>query len=81
MGKYMKYLFPVMMIAFTLFWTSALALYITIGSLVQTGLGYGSNYIIDKIIKRQEAKRNEEKPDMTIINPHAKYFKGNKGKK
>lgn len=79
MNKVMKFIFPVIMVVFTMMATAALAVYIIAGAVVQTSLGFAFNFIIDKIIKRQEkkkAERGEAGPDKAVINPHAKYFKG-----
>jgi YidC/Oxa1 family membrane protein insertase len=75
MMKYMKFMMPAMMIMFTFSSTAAFALYITIGALVQTTLGIGSNAIIGKLLKKQEDKRNADKPTHPVINPHSRYFK------
>lgn len=77
MGKIMKFMLPVVMILVTLFNTAALALYITISSLISTGIAFGLNKLIDFILKKEKekTKKKKEEPNMTIINPHAKYFK------
>ncbi|MCL2570376.1 MAG: YidC/Oxa1 family membrane protein insertase [Firmicutes bacterium] len=75
MGKMMKFMMPVIMIIFTLTNTAALAIYITMSSLFATLIGLGLNKLVELIIKKQESKKKEKQPDMTIINPHAKYFK------
>ena len=83
MGRIMKYVMPVVMVIFAMTMTGALALYITISSLVTTGLAYLQNLAVAKIIKMQDAKKEKQEKeggaDMTIINPHAKYFKRKKG--
>ncbi|MCL2846203.1 MAG: YidC/Oxa1 family membrane protein insertase [Firmicutes bacterium] len=75
MGKMMKIIMPLVMIGVTMTMTSALAIYIIASSIISTVYAIGLNVIIDKMLKRKEAKKKESAPDMTIINPHAKYFK------
>jgi len=79
-GKMMKFMLPMIMIIFTLTTTAALAIYITAGSLIMTGLSFIINKLVDMLIARQTKKKEEAGPDLSIINPHAKYFK-TKGKK
>ncbi|MCL2755479.1 MAG: YidC/Oxa1 family membrane protein insertase [Firmicutes bacterium] len=74
-GKMMKFMLPVIMIVVTLMNTAALAIYITAGSLIATGLGVLMTMLVNKIIEKQKKKRAERGPDLSIINPHAKYFK------
>ena len=75
MGRIMKFVMPAVMMAVALTFTAALAVYIIVGSLVHTAIGFGFNVAIEKILKKQQEKKKETGPDMTVINPHAKYFK------
>lgn len=74
MNKMMKFVMPVIMVMFTFSSTAALALYITVSSLLSTGLMFLSGMVVDKIIVKQAKAEKEKEP--TVINPHAKYFKG-----
>lgn len=84
MGKMMKIIMPVVMVVFAMTMTGALALYITLSSLVTTGFAFLMNLGIMQIIKLENKRKDkkatetEGEPDMTIINPHAKYFKRKK---
>jgi len=78
-GKMMKFMLPSIMIIFTLTTTAALAIYIIAGSIIMTGLTFLVNMAVDKLIAHGEKKKKEAGPDMTIINPHAKYFKSKSG--
>lgn len=75
MQKIMKFMLPGVMIIATFSSNAAFALYITAGSVVQTTLGFGINFIVDRIMKKQEAIKKEKQPDHPVINPHSRYFK------
>ena len=81
MGNVMKIVLPLIMVVFTLTQTAALALYIAFGALVSIGLTFISNAVIDKILAKQEKKKNPFNKDEVVINPHTKYFKKNQGKR
>jgi len=76
MGNIMKIMLPLLMVFITLISTAALALYITVGAIVQTGFTFLTTFVADKILKKQGV--GEKKEEERVINPHAKYFK--KGK-
>ena len=75
MGKVLKYVMPAVMIMVTLNATAAMAIYIIVGSIFMTATMWAMNFLIDIIIKRQDARKKDQEVDPTIINPHAKYFK------
>ena len=79
MGKMMKFIMPVVMMFVGLSFTAALALYMVASSLIQVGVRFGFNPLIERLIKKGDEKRKaknpENGPDMTIINPHARYIK------
>jgi len=81
MMKYMKFLMPALMIMFAIQSAAAFALYIAAGAILQTTMGLGTNKLIEKIIKKQEAKRDADKPTHPVINPHTRYFKKSGGGK
>ena len=74
MGKIMKYMLPAIMVIVTFGSTAAFALYIVTGAIIQTSMGYGINYLVDKIIARQEKAQKDSAPK-SVINPHTRYFK------
>jgi YidC/Oxa1 family membrane protein insertase len=77
MGKIMQYVMPIIMVVFAISSTAAMSLYIISSSVISTGLTLLLGFVINKIIKHQKPKEvKEDKFDPTIINPHAKYFKG-----
>lgn len=76
MGNMMKFVMPVIMVIFTFSYTAALALYITVSSLLMTGFTFAMGIVVDKIIAKQDKAAKEQEP--TVINPHAKYFKTKK---
>ncbi len=79
MGKMMQYLMPVILIVFGLMQTAAFAIYMISSSLVSTLLTVLFTWLVELIIKKQRPKLEPKKDfDATIINPHAKYFKGGK---
>ena len=80
MGKMMMIIMPIVMIIVSMTMTAAMALYIIFSQLIATGFGFGFGFIVKKILDKQEAKKKEAQPDMTIINPHSKYFKGKQAK-
>lgn len=75
MQKMMSYMLPAVMVIATFTATAAFALYISAGAVIQTSLGIGTNFIVGKMLKKQEEKEKEKSPDKTIINPHSRYFK------
>jgi len=81
--KMMKFIMPLIMVVFTMTTTAALAIYITAGAFIMTGLSFGINFLVELLIKHQE-KRKKDKigvdGDVITINPHAKYFKRKTGK-
>lgn len=77
MGKMMQYIMPIILILFGLMQTSAFAIYMIASSIVSTLLTVAFTFLVDLIIKKQRPKLEPKKDfDATIINPHAKYFKG-----
>lgn len=79
MGKMMQYLMPIILILFGLMQTSAFAIYMIASSIISTLLTVAFTFLIDLILKKQRPKLEPQKDfDATIINPHAKYFKGGK---
>ena len=83
MGKIMKIILPAIMVIFTLMSTAALAIYIVVNSVMSTVVTYALTYPVDKLVAWQEKHKKTggtNEPDLSVINPHAKYFKG-KGKK
>ena len=79
MGKMMQYIMPIILIVFGLMQTSAFAIYMISSSIVSTLLTVAFTFLVDLIIKKQRPKLEPQKDfDATIINPHAKYFKGGK---
>jgi YidC/Oxa1 family membrane protein insertase len=75
-GKVMQYIMPVIMISFALTSTAAMAIYIISSSVISTVLTLGLGYLVNLIIKHQKPRADKGSIDPTIINPHAKYFKG-----
>jgi len=75
MGKIMKYVLPAIMVIVTLSSNAAFALYISMGAIIQTSLGFGINALVDVILKKQEAKAKADAPKHPVINPHSRYFK------
>ena len=79
MGKMMQYIMPLILIVFGLTQRSAFAIYMISSSIVSTLLTVAFTFLVDLIIKKQRPKLEPKKDfDATIINPHAKYFKGGK---
>ncbi len=77
MGKIMQWVMPAILILFGLMQTSAFAIYLISSSLVSTLLTTLFTFLVDLIIKKQRPQLEPKKDfDATIINPHAKYFKG-----
>jgi len=75
MGKIMRYILPGIMLIVTLSANAAFALYISMGAIIQTSLGFGVNAIVDQILKKQQAKAKADAPKHPVINPHSRYFK------
>jgi membrane protein insertase Oxa1/YidC/SpoIIIJ len=74
--KIMQYIMPAIMIMFAISSTSAMAIYIISSSTISMGLSFGLGFLIDLILKHQKPKEEKDQFDPTVINPHAKYFKG-----
>jgi len=83
-GKVMMFVLPAIMIFFTMSSTAALAIYIITNSLLSTAITFGMKYPVDKLLawqdKRKSNRGDTPKIDESVINPHAKYFKGRKKK-
>ena len=81
-GKIMMFVLPAIMVFFTMSSTAALAIYIITNSLISTGITFGLNWPVDKLLAWEEKRRAERgdlpDTDTDVINPHAKYFKRRK---
>jgi len=47
-------------------------------SVVSTALSVGFSFLVDAILKNMKKPEITKEFDATVINPHAKYFKGGK---
>lgn len=77
MNKMLQFIMPVVLIIFAVNQSAAFAIYMIASSLISTLLTILFSFLIDAILKRQKpgAGQNQEF-DASVINPHAKYFKG-----
>ena len=79
MNGMMQWMMPIIMMIFAITQTSAFAIYMISSSLVSTVLTTLFGFLVEMIIKKQKPKLVPDKDfDPTVINPHAKYFKGGK---
>lgn len=75
-GKMMSFIMPIIYVLFATMQTSAFAIYMISSSVVSTALTVGFSFLIDLIIKHMKKPEIKKDFDATVINPHAKYFKG-----
>lgn len=78
MGKMMSWIMPIIYVLFATMQTSAFAIYMIASSVVSTALTVAFSLLIDLIIKHMKKPEIKKDFDATVINPHAKYFKGGK---
>lgn len=78
MGKMMSWIMPIIYVLFATMQTSAFAIYMIASSVVSTALTVAFSLLIDIIIKHMKKPEIKKDFDATVINPHAKYFKGGK---
>ena len=78
MGKMMMWMMPIVYVFFATMQTSAFAIYMIASSVVSTGLSVCFGFVIDLILKHMKKPTITKEFDATVINPHAKYFKGGK---
>ena len=78
MGKMMGWIMPIIYVLFATMQTSAFAIYMIASSVVSTALTVVFSLLIDLIIKHMKKPEIKKDFDATVINPHAKYFKGGK---
>lgn len=78
MGKMMMWIMPIIYVLFATMQTSAFAIYMIASSVVSTALSVGFAFLIDLIVKNMKKPEIKKDFDATVINPHAKYFKGGK---
>ncbi len=76
MGKIMMWTMPIIYVFFATMQTSAFAIYMIASSVVSTLLSVGFAFLIDLILKHMKKPEITKDFDATVINPHAKYFKG-----
>lgn len=78
MSKIMMWTMPVVYVLFATMQTSAFALYMIASSMVSTILSISFTFLVDAILKHIKKPEVTKEFDATVINPHAKYFKGGK---
>lgn len=78
MGKMMLWIMPLVYVLFATMQTSAFAIYMIASSLVSTVLTVSFSFLVDLIVKNMKKPEINKDFDATVINPHAKYFKGGK---
>ncbi len=78
MSKMMMWMMPIIYVFFATMQTSAFAIYMIASSLVSTALSVGFGFLVDLILKNMKKPEVNKDFDATVINPHAKYFKGGK---
>ncbi len=78
MGKMMSWMMPLIYVLFATMQTSAFAIYMIASSVVSTALSVGFSFLVDAILKNMKKPEITKEFDATVINPHAKYFKGGK---
>lgn len=76
MSKMMMWTMPVVYVMFATMQTSAFAIYMIASSVVSTLLTVGFAALIDLILRHTKMPEIKKDFDATVINPHAKYFKG-----
>lgn len=76
MSKIMMWTMPLIYVYFATMQTSAFAIYMIASSLISTILSVGFAFLIDFILRRTKQPEIKKDFDATVINPHAKYFKG-----
>lgn len=78
MSKIMMWTMPFVYVLFATMQTSAFAIYMIASSVVSTLLSVGFACLIDLIMRHMKQPEIKKDFDATVINPHAKYFKGGK---
>lgn len=78
MSKMMMWTMPFVYVLFATMQTSAFAIYMIASSVVSTLLSVGFAFLIDLILRHIKQPEIKKDFDATVINPHAKYFKGGK---
>ena len=78
MSKMMMWIMPIIYVLFATMQTSAFAIYMIASSVVSTALTVCFSFLIDLILKNMKQPEITKDFDATVINPHAKYFKGGK---
>ncbi|MBO4823220.1 MAG: YidC/Oxa1 family membrane protein insertase [Clostridia bacterium] len=76
MSKIMMWTMPFVYVLFATMQTSAFAIYMIASSVVSTLLSVGFACLIDLIMRHMKQPEIKKDFDATVINPHAKYFKG-----
>jgi|GEM_PF-1713542 len=76
MTKIMLWVMPLLYVYFATLQTSAFAIYMISSSVVSTLLSVGFAFLIDLILRHVKPPEITKEFDATVINPHAKYFKG-----
>lgn len=76
MGKIMMWVMPLIYVLFATMQTSAFAIYMIASSVVSTAVSVLFSFVIDAILKNMKKPEITKEFDATVINPHAKYFKG-----
>ena len=76
MTKMMMWTMPVLYVFFATMQTSAFAIYMIASSVVSTLLTVAFTFLIDLILRHMKTPEITKDFDATVINPHAKYFKG-----
>ncbi len=76
MSKVMMWTMPVVYVLFATMQTSAFAIYMIASSVVSTLLSVVFALLIDLIMRHMKQPEIKKDFDATVINPHAKYFKG-----
>ena len=79
MGKMMMWIMPVILLVFGVMQSSAFAIYMIASSVFSTLLSWLFGWVIDLMLRhsKQPVVKGPDF-DATVINPHAKYFKGGK---
>ncbi|MCM1404447.1 MAG: YidC/Oxa1 family membrane protein insertase [Prevotella sp.] len=78
MTKMMMWIMPIIYVFFATMQTSAFAIYMIASSLVSTALSVSFGFLVDLILRHTKTPDITKDFDATVINPHAKYFKGGK---
>lgn len=78
-NKIMQFIMPGIFMIFALNQSAAFGIYMIASSLISTLLTVGFSFLIEFIFKKFPPRTAQTKEfDASIINPHAKYFKGGK---